>query len=122
MSQRVAREHESEQAVGGLRNAARAVDRVPGWKLVGCKLSELIEALVSDIEGNLDKVLNGLGRVDQVHVSQEACESLRRKIITSFHVKETDLLPGLGGGGWFPEFSKFLPPRKVTLMFIFISG
>ena len=98
MSQRAAREHESEQAVGGLRNAARAVDRVPGWKLVGCKLSELIEEVVSDFEGTLDQVLNGLGRVDQEHVSEEACESLRRKIITSFHAKETDLLSDRGVG------------------------
>ena len=51
-----------------------AVDRVTGWKLVRCKLSEL-EEVVSDFEGNLDKVLNGLGRVDQEHVSEEAWES-----------------------------------------------
>ena len=31
---------------GGLRNAARAVDRVPGWKAVGLKLSRLIEEVV----------------------------------------------------------------------------
>ena len=30
-SQRVVREDENERAIGGLRNAARAVDRVPGW-------------------------------------------------------------------------------------------
>ena len=50
VSQRSAREHENEQAVGGLRNAARAVDRVPGWKLVGHKLSKLIEEVVSEFE------------------------------------------------------------------------
>ena len=38
VSQRSAREHENEQAVGGLRNAARAVDRVPGWS-TSCRSS-----------------------------------------------------------------------------------
>ena len=55
-------EHENEQAVGGLRNAARAVDRVPGWKLVGRKLSEVIGEVVSDFDDELDKVLSGFGR------------------------------------------------------------
>ena len=34
-SQRVVREDENEVANGGLRNAARALDQVPGWKMVG---------------------------------------------------------------------------------------
>ena len=98
VSQRSAREHENEQAVGGLRNAARAVDRVPGWKLVGHMLSKLIEEVVSEFEDNLDKVLNGLGHKEQVeHVSAESCESLRKKFITCFGVEGSDLLPGPGG-------------------------
>ena len=40
LTQRIVRENENEEAVVGLRNAARAVDRVPG---VGIKLSRLIE-------------------------------------------------------------------------------
>ena len=32
LSQRFARENQNEEALGGLRNAARAVDRVPRWK------------------------------------------------------------------------------------------
>ena len=80
VSQRSAREQENEQAVGGLHNAARAVDTVPGWKLVEHKLSELIEEVVSEFEDVLDKVLSGLGQKEQVkHVSEESYESLRRK-------------------------------------------
>ena len=65
--------------MGGLRTAARAVDRVPEWKLVGRK------QLVSEFEDTLDKALNGLGRKEQVeHLSEESCESSRRKLITCF--------------------------------------
>ena len=55
VSQRSAREQENEQAVGGLHNAARAADSVPGWTLVGHKLSELIEEVVCEFEDELDK-------------------------------------------------------------------
>ena len=121
VSQRSAREHENEQAVGGLRNAARAVDRVPGWKLVGHKLSKLIEEVVSEFEDNLDKVLSGLGLKEQVeHVSEESCESLSKKFITCFGVEGSDLLPG--PGGLIPRIFRILTPRPETLMFTSISG
>ena len=93
VSQRSAREH-----VGGLRNPARAFDRVSGWKLVVHKLSELIEKVVSEFEDELDKVLSGLGQKEQVeHVSEESCEFLRRRLTSCFGLKESDLLPGPGG-------------------------
>ena len=53
--------NENEEAVGGLRNAARAVDRVPGWKAVGLKLSRLIEEVVLQHEDLLSKVLKWSG-------------------------------------------------------------
>ena len=88
---------------------------------MGSKLSELIEEVVSEFEDNLDKVLNGLGRKEQVeHVSEESCESLRRKLITCFEVKEVDLIPG--SSELIPRIFKFSQPKQETLMFIFISG
>ena len=56
-----------------------AIDRVPGWKLVGHKLSELIEVVVCELEDELDKVLSGLGQKEQ-----RCCESLRRKLTCCF--------------------------------------
>ena len=76
VSLRSAREHENEQAVGGLRNAARAVDRVPGWELVGHKLSKLIEEVVSEFEDNLDKVLSGLATRSKWNMFQTRVASL----------------------------------------------
>ena len=60
-SQRVVREDENEAAIGGLRNAARAVDRVPGWKVVGRKVAKIIEELVNKHPEVLDTVLSRLG-------------------------------------------------------------
>ena len=57
--------------MGGLRTAARAVDRVPEWKLVGRK------QLVSEFEDTLDKALNGLGRKEEVEEFQRRAASLR---------------------------------------------
>ena len=113
-----AREQENEQVVGGLRNGARAVDRVPGWKLVGHKLSELIDEVVSEFEDELDKVLSGLGQKEQVeHVSEESCESLRRKLTSCFGLEESP-----GPGGLVPGIFKVLTVEATTLMFTFISG
>ena len=112
VSQRSAREHENEQPVGGLRNAARAVDRVPGWKLVGHKLSKLIEEVVSEFEDNLDKVLSGLGHKEQVS-AQEIHHLFRRGGVRL-----------VAGTGWIDSwnFSKSSQPRPETLMFTPISG
>ena len=41
LTQRIVRENENEEAVGGLRNAARAVDRVPGWRAVWPQVVEV---------------------------------------------------------------------------------
>ena len=51
LTQRALCEEENEQAVGRLRNAARAVDRVVGWKEVGFMLSKIIEEVVMEHEG-----------------------------------------------------------------------
>ena len=49
-------------------------------------------------EFDKDKVLSGLGHKEQVdHVSEESCESLRKKFITCFGVEGSDLLPAPGG-------------------------
>ena len=88
---------------------------------MGSKLSELIEEVVSEFEDNLDKVLKGLGRKDQLeHVSEESCDSLRRKLINCFEVKEVDLIPG--PSKLIPRIFKFSQPKQETLMFIFICG
>ena len=98
LSQRFARENENEEAVGGLRNAARAVDRVPGWKSVGVRLSKIIEEVVIQHEDVLNKVFNGLGQKDQVEaVPEQCCELLREKLFLMFAASESAVQPGPGG-------------------------
>ena len=64
----------------------------------GHELSELIEEVVCEVEDELDKVLSGLGQKEQVeHVSEESCESLRRKLTCCFGLEESDLSPRPGG-------------------------
>ena len=98
LTQRIVRENENEEAVGRLRNAARAVDRVPGWKAVGLKLSRLIEEVVIQHEDVLSKVLSGLGRKDQIEpVPEQCCELLREKLIHTFGMDQSAVQPGPGG-------------------------
>ena len=81
-----------------MRNAARAVDRVPGWKAVGLKLSRLIEEVVLQHEDLLSKVLSGLGRKDQIEsVPEQCCELLREKLIHTFGMDQSAVQPGPGG-------------------------
>ena len=100
LTQRIVRENENEEAGGGegLRNAARAVDRVPGWKAVGLKLSRIIEEVVIQHEDLLSKVLSGLGRKDQIEsVPEQCCELLREKLIHTFGMDQSAVQPGPGG-------------------------
>ena len=81
-----------------MRNAARAVDRVPGWKSVGLKLSKIIEEVVIQHEDRLNKVLSGLGRMDQIEpVPEQCCELLREKLIHTFGMDQSAVQPGPGG-------------------------
>ena len=51
----------NEEAVGGLRNAARSVLKVPGWHTVGTKISAIILTLADESQVELSKVLDNLG-------------------------------------------------------------
>ena len=97
-SQRVVREDENEAAIGGLRNAARAVDRVPGWKVVGRKIAKIIEELVNKHQEVLDTVLSGLGdKVNPTAVPESLCVGLRSRLSSIFQMSESVLNPGPGG-------------------------
>ena len=98
LSLRCVRENENEEAVVGLRNAARAVDRVPSWKSVGLKLWKIIEEVVIQHEVVLNKVLSGLGQKDQIEpVPEQCCELLREKLILAFSMDESAVQPGPSG-------------------------
>ena len=78
-----------------MRDAARAVDRVPGWKSVGLKLSKIIEVVVIQHEDRLNKVLSG--RKDQIEpVPEQCCELLREKVIHTFGMDQSAVQPGPG--------------------------
>ena len=83
----VVREDENEEAIGGLRNAARAVDRVPGWQLVGCRISKLIEEMVEKHQQTLEPLLSRLGRqVEPRHSARCVARGIAVQI--SFHLPD----------------------------------
>ena len=95
---RVVREDENEKAIGGLRNAARAVDRVPGWKVVGNKISKIIEELVEKNQQTLEIVLSRLGdKSNSAAVPEALCVEMRSKLVSIFQMNESALHPGPGG-------------------------
>ena len=61
-SSRAVREEENECAIGGLRNAARSVTKLPQWSLVGSKVAAMIEELVDLHEEALNPVDGQFGR------------------------------------------------------------
>ena len=44
---RVRRELEADESVGGLRNPARSLPKIPGWSTVGLRVRTVLESFVS---------------------------------------------------------------------------
>ena len=100
-SSRAVREEENECAIGGLRNAARSVSKLPNWSLAGSKVGALIEVLVVHHEEVLSPVLDSLGKNTDSHVVPETlCAILRLRMKDMFGLCDEDLQPG--PGGFFP--------------------
>ena len=100
-SLRAVREEENECAIGGLRNAARSVTKLPNWSLVGSKVAAMIEELVDLHEETLNPVLDRLGDKTKSHMVPESlCAILRLKMRDMFGLCDEDLQPG--PGGFFP--------------------
>ena len=79
-SLRAIREEENECAIGGLRNAARSVAKLPGWSLVGVKVASIVEELVDQNEGELEQVLDSLGdKTKSCCVPETLCAQLRQR-------------------------------------------
>ena len=97
-SRRVVREDENEEAIGGLRNAARAVDRVPGRKEVGCKISKSFEEVVEKHQQTLESVLARLGDKSNLAAVPEAlCVELRSRLVSILQMSDSAVNPGPGG-------------------------
>ena len=98
---RAVREEENECAIGGLRNAARSVTKLPNWSLVGSKVAAMIEELVDLHEETLNPVLDSLGDKTKSHMVPESlCAILRLKMRDMLGLCDEDLQPG--PGGFFP--------------------
>ena len=66
-SNRAVREEENEDAVGGLLDAARLITKVPGWAVIGAKISILIEEIVDRNQDVLAEVFDNLGNKITAH-------------------------------------------------------
>ena len=72
-------EEENECAIGGLRNAARSMTKLPNWRIVGSKVAAIIEELVDQHEEALNPVSDGLGDKTKSHmVPDTLCAILRQ--------------------------------------------
>ena len=101
-SNRAVREEENEDAIGGLRNAARSITKVPGWAVIGAKIAMLIGEIVDRNHDVLAEVLDNLRNKITAHVVPESlCHDLRDKLQSLLGLSRDALTPG--PGGLFPE-------------------
>ena len=110
-SSRAIREEENECAIGGLRNAARAVARLPGWSVVGTKVASVA----------LEKVLGSLGDITKSCVVPETlCAQLRQRLgaLLALNNKQLQPVPG----GLFPGEDFLRLPKTLTSTFTSGSG
>ena len=97
-SARAAKERENEEAIGGLRNAARAVERVCGWQTVGITLDRCVASVLEANWETMSAVLDCLGRKQEVKkVPESLCKDLRDMLAVEFEISKAELAPGPGG-------------------------
>ena len=95
---RAVREEENEACIGGLRNAARSVVKVPGWSFIGCRMALIIKEVANANQAIQCEVLDHLGNKDTSRaVPESLCCELREKLCSMLGFGHEVLAPGPGG-------------------------
>ena len=96
VSAKAAREQANNEAIGGLRDAYRSVEKVPGWKAAGELVLAAARTVLAEHRGALVAAVRALGKVPAVEVPVAACHELRRGLAVALGLKG---VPEVGPGG-----------------------
>ncbi len=69
------REAENYACIGGLRNPAQSIRKVPGWKAVGQRIREALDKVIDEHQVEIDDLLEKLGT--EVEMPKE----IRQKVV-----------------------------------------
>ena len=92
------RERENEEAIGGMRNPHLSLDKVPGWRAVGPRLTQALDAALDELSeqrGGLSFILDALGK--------DECEGLPEETVSRARQLIADAFEHATGGAARPE-------------------
>ena len=82
-TKRARRELEADESVGGLRNPARSLPKIPGWSTVGLRLRTVLESFVSRHRSEFQPIIETLGSEDPVEPSDSRVRELRGELASA---------------------------------------
>ena len=82
-TKRVRREIEADESVGGLRNPARSLPKIPGWSVVGPRVRTVLESFVSRHWLELQPIIETLGSDEPIEPSDSRVHELRRELASA---------------------------------------
>ena len=84
---RVRRELEADESVGGLRNPARSLPKIPGWSTVGLRVRTVLESFVSGLWSEFQPIIETLGSEDPVEPSDSRVHELRGELASALSLE-----------------------------------
>ena len=96
-SKKEVREQENRECIGGMRDASRAVARLPGWRVTGARLRAVIEGFLNVHGQPLARAMRSMGMADASGPPEEWVEHLRAAVADSLGAASR---PEAGLQGW----------------------
>ena len=87
LNKRVRRELEADDSVGGFRNLARSLPKIPGWSTVGLRVRTVLEAFVSRLWSEFQPIIETLGLDDPVEPSDSRVHELRGELASALSLE-----------------------------------
>ena len=74
------RERENREAIGGMRDPARSVKKVPGWHLAGKKVREVLEPIVDEHLNEFENIFANIGKENSFGITEKVINKARKKM------------------------------------------
>ena len=86
-TKRVRRELEADESVGGLRNPARSLPKIPGWSTVGLRVRTVLESFLSGFRSEFQPIIETRGSEDPVEPSDSRVHELRGELASALSLE-----------------------------------
>ena len=78
---------EADESVGGFRNPARSLPKIPGWSTVGLRVRTLLGSFVSRLWPEFQPIIETLGSEDPIEPSDSRVHELRGELASALNLE-----------------------------------